>query len=312
MPDRRASADPAQGEAFSKNTRAAYATDWALFTRWCRLNGIDPLAPSPEIMARYLSGLASPEGSRGVSASTIERRLSGLVWNYAQRDLSFDRKNHELVEVLAQIKRNHARPPVRKEALRTADILAMITTLPFDLRGLRDRAILLLGYAGGLRRSEIVGLDMHQSDTPDGRGWVEISEPGARVVLSAKTGLREFEIGRGRYDASCPVHALEHWLKFSKIRFGPIFTATTRNGKTALKTRLNDKHVARLIKRTARDAKIRSELSDAERAVLFSGDSLREGLAATLALDGPWRVDVSGEDPTRTRFQTNLTKAAGL
>ncbi|WP_417809054.1 hypothetical protein [Thioclava sp.] len=124
----------------------------------------------------------------------------------------------------------------------------MIATLPFDLRELRDRAILLLGYAGGLRCSEILGLDRHECDTPDGRGWVEITEPGVRQVLNFKTGLHEVEIGRRGSEGTCPAHMLEQWLIFSKIRFGPIFVATSRDEKTALATRL--------IKRTILDAEI--------------------------------------------------------
>ena len=76
----------------------------------------------------------------------------------------------------------------------------MVATLPHDLRGLRDRAILLMGYAGGLRRSEIVSLDVHKDDTPDSGGWVEIMDKGALLTLNAKTGWREVEIGRGSTD----------------------------------------------------------------------------------------------------------------
>lgn len=98
----------------------------------------------------------------------------------------------------------------------------MVGTLPYDLRGLRDRAILLLGYAGGLRRSEIVSLDAHKDDTPDSGGWIEIFEDGALLTLNAKTGWREVEVGRGSSDQTCPVHALEQWLHFAKIDFGSV------------------------------------------------------------------------------------------
>ena len=99
----------------------------------------------------------------------------------------------------------------------------MIETLGFGLRDLRDRAILLIGYAGGLRRSEIVSLDVGKDDTPDSGGWIEILEDGALLTLNAKTGWREVEIGRGSSSQTCPVHALEQWLHFAKIDFGPVF-----------------------------------------------------------------------------------------
>jgi integrase len=308
--------------AASDNTLKAYGKDWAHFTRWCRMKGTEPLPPSPEMIGLYLADLASGSGpAPALSVSTIVRRLSGLAWNYAQRGFSLDRKNRHIATVLAGIKRKHARPPVQKEAILAEDIVAMVATLPFDLRGLRDRAILLFGYAGGLRRSEIVSLDVHKDDTPDSGGWIEVLEKGALLTLNAKTGWREVEIGRGSKEQTCPVHALEHWLHFAKIDFGPVFVGTTRDGKKASETRLNDKHVARLIKRTVLEAGIRSELPEKERLALFSGHSLRAGLASSAEVDERYVQKQLGHASAemtrryqrrRDRFRVNLTKAAGL
>ena len=308
--------------AASDNTLKAYAKDWAHFARWCRMKGAETLPPSPEMIGLYLADLASGAGpSPALSVSTIDRRLSGLAWNYAQRGFALDRKNRHIATVLAGIKRKHARPPVQKEAILADDILAMVATLPFDLRGLRDRAILLLGYAGGLRRSEIVSLDVHKDDTPDSGGWVEVFDKGTLLTLNAKTGWREVEIGRGSKDQTCPVHALEQWLHFAKIDFGPIFVGTSRDGKKALETRLNDKHVARLIKRTVLDAGIRSDLPEKDRLALFSGHSLRAGLASSAEVDERYVQKHLGHASAemtrryqrrRDRFRVNLTKAAGL
>ena len=308
--------------AASENTLKAYAKDWANFARWCRMKGAEPLPPSPEMIGLYLADLASGAGpSPALSVSTIDRRLSGLAWNYVQRGFALDRKNRHIATVFAGIKRKHARPPVQKEAILAEDILAMVATLPFDLRGLRDRAILLLGYAGGLRRSEIVSLDVHKDDTPDSGGWIEIFDKGALLTLNAKTGWREVEIGRGSKDQTCPVHALEQWLHFAKIDFGPIFTGTSRDGKRASETRLNDKHVARLIKRTVLDAGIRSDLPEKDRLAMFSGHSLRAGLASSAEVDERYVQKQLGHASAemtrryqrrRDRFRVNLTKAAGL
>jgi integrase len=306
----------------AENTNKAYAADWKHFARWCRLKGAEPLPPSSEMIGLYLADLAAPtNGSPTLSVSTIDRRLSGLAWNYAQRGFTLDRKNRHIASVLAGIKRKHARPPVQKEAIEAEDILAMVATLSYDLRGLRDRAILLLGYAGGLRRSEIVSLDVHKDDTPDSGGWIEIMEKGALLTLNAKTGWREVEIGRGSKDQTCPVHALEQWLHFAKIDFGPAFVGTSRDGKKATEARLNDKHVARLIKRTVLDAGIRGELPEKDRLALFSGHSLRAGLASSAEVDERYVQKQLGHASAemtrryqrrRDRFRVNLTKAAGL
>ncbi|EBA07822.1 tyrosine-type recombinase/integrase [Sagittula stellata] len=308
--------------AASDNTLKAYAQDWVHFIRWCRMKGTEALPPSPEMIGLYLADLASGSGSApALSVSTIVRRLSGLAWNCAQRGFTLDRKNRHIATVLAGIKRKHARPPVQKEAILAEDILAMVGTLSYDLRGLRDRAILLLGYAGGLRRSEIVSLDVHKDDTPESGGWIEIFDKGALLTLNAKTGWREVEIGRGSKDQTCPVHAVEQWLHFAKIGFGPVFVGTSRDGKRASETRLNDKHVARLIKRTVLDAGIRSELPEKERLALFSGHSLRAGLASSAEVDERYVQKHLGHASAemtrryqrrRDRFRVNLTKAAGL
>jgi integrase len=281
--------DTARGYAeasTAENTNKAYAADWKHFTRWCRLRGTDPLPPSPEMVGLYVADLAAATGTApALSVSTIERRLSGLAWNYTQRGFTLNRKDRHIATILAGIKRKHARPPVQKEAILPEDIQAMVATLPYDLRGLRDRAILLIGFAGGLRRSEIVSLDVHKDDTPDSGGWIEIMKQGVLLTLNAKTGWREVEIGRGSSDQTCPVHALEQWLHFAKIDFGPVFVRCSRDGKRALETRLSDKHVARLIKATVLKSNVRADLPEAKRLAMFSGHSLRAGLASSAEVD---------------------------
>lgn len=309
-------------QAMADTTNRAYAADWAHFSRWCRLRGADPLPPDPQLIGLYIAHCASPgDGTAALTVATIERRLSGLAWHYRQRNLTLDRTNRHIITVLAGIRRKHARPPVQKEALLAEDICAMIATLPFDLRGLRDRAILLLGYAGGLRRSEIVCLDVGKDDTPDSGGWLAIEDGGAVLTLRGKTGWREVEIGRGSSERTCPVHAVEQWLHFAKIDFGPVFVRTSRDGKRALERRLNDRHVARLIKSTALAAGLRSELPNAERLALFSGHSLRAGLATSAEVDERYVQKHLGHASAemtrryqrrRDRFRVNLTKAAGL
>ena len=306
----------------AENTNKAYTADWKHFARWCRLRGTDPLPPSPEMIGLYLTDLAAPtNGVPALSVSTIDRRLSGLAWNYTQRGFALDRKDRHIATVLAGIKRRHARPPVQKEAILPEDILAMIATLPHDLRGLRDRAILLIGYAGGLRRSEIVSLDHSKDDTPDSGGWIDILKDGAVLTLNAKTGWREVEIGRGSSDQTCPVRALEQWLHFARIDFGPVFVRTSRDGTRALDTRLSDKHVARLIKATVLAAGIRADLPEKDRLALFSGHSLRAGLASSAEVDERYVQKQLGHASAemtrryqrrRDRFRVNLTKAAGL
>ena len=311
--------------AGSANTRKAYAADWKLFSAWCRRSGLSPLRPHPQTVGLYITACASGSvgtTARASSVSTIERRLSSLSWNYAQRGLPLDRKDRHIATVMAGIRKSHARPPVQKEAVLAEDIIAMIETLDRGtLRGLRDRAMLLIGYAGGLRRSEIVGLDLKAEQTEDGRGWIEILDKGMLITLRGKTGWREVEIGRGSSDATCPVAAVETWITFAKLAHGPLFRRVTGQGKAVGSERLNDKEVARLVKRTAMAAGIRGDLSEIERAFRFSGHSLRAGLASSAEVDERYVQKHLGHASAemtrryqrrRDRFRVNLTKAAGL
>ena len=310
--------------ASSANTRLAYASNWKHFSGWCRRQGLAVQPPDPQIVGLYIAACASGEvgGGQKNAVSTIERRLSSLSWNYTQRGQVLDRKDRHIATVMAGIRNTHAKPPRQKEALLPEDLLAMLET--FDrgsLRGIRDRAMLLLGFAGGLRRSEIVGLDVGEEQTEDGRGWIQVLDKGLLLTLRGKTGWREVEIGRGSADTTCPVVALETWLKLARIGHGPLFRRVTGQGKAVGTERLNDKQVARLVKTAALAAGVRGDLSEEARAPLFAGHSLRAGLASSVEVDERYVQKqlghVSAEmtrryQRRRDRFRVNLTKAAGL
>ena len=310
-------------KATSENTNKAYKADWAHFASWCRRKGVDPLVPSPAIVGLYITDCAKPrDGAPALSVATIERRMSGLSSHYRQRGLGLDLKDRHIATVWAGIKNAHGTPPVQKEAVLAGDVLAMIATLSFNLRDMRDRAIILLGYAGGLRRTEITGLDVGKDNTDESRGWVEILKDGAVLHIKGKTGWREVEIGRGSADATCPVHAVEQWLHYAKIDHGPVFRRVYRDNSGVGSERLSDKHIARLIKRLVLDAGVGPEnLSDEDRVKLFSGHSLRAGLASGAEVDERYIQKQLGHASAemtrryqrrRDRFRVNLTKAAGL
>jgi len=314
--------------ATSANTRRAYASDWRHFASWCRRQGFELMPPDPQTVGLYITALASGSAVGTVlgakkSVATIERRLSSLTWNYAQRGQPLDRKDRAIATVMAGIRNTHAAPPRQKEAILPEDLIAMLETLDRgSLRGLRDRAMLLLGFAGGLRRSEIVGLDVGRDQTEDSSGWIEFFPgKGLLVTLRGKTGWREVEIGRGSSDATCPIVALETWLKLARIAHGPLFRRVTGQGKKVGSERLNDQEVARLVKRTALAAGVRGDLTEGERTKLFAGHSLRAGLASSAEIDERYVQKQLGHASAemtrkyqrrRDRFRVNLTKASGL
>jgi integrase len=311
--------------ASSPNTRRAYDSDWKHFGSWCRRQGLDQLRPDPQIVGLYIAACASgaaTDNRKPAAVSSIERRLSALSWHYRQLGERLDRGDRHIAMVLDGIRNTHGRPPLQKEAVLPEDLIAMLETLDRgSLRGLRDRAILLIGFAGGLRRSEVVGLDVAQGQTEDGRGWIEILERGVVLTLRGKNGWREVEIGRGSSDSTCPVAALETWLKLGRIAHGPLFRRVTGRGKSVGPERLRDQEVARLVKRAAIAAGIRGDLPEGERAAKFAGHSLRAGLASSAEVDERYVQKQLGHTSAemtrryqrrRDRFRVNLTKAAGL
>ena len=242
----------------AENTQRAYESDWRQFSSWLRRQGFAVSPPDPQTVGLYLAACADGTGRMTpMSVATLERRLSGIAWHYRQLGEPLDTQDRHVATVLAGIRRAHGRPPVQKEAIFADDLLAMLATLENDLRGLRDRAILAIGFAGGLRRSEIVGLDCGPNQSEDGTGWIEIfgrakssegskddgadgagapNEGGLLLTINGKTGWREVEIGRGSSDLTCPVAMLETWMRLGRIANGPFSAASARKTPASVRS----------------------------------------------------------------------------
>ncbi len=306
--------------AQADNTQRAYAADWRMFASWLRRQGLPETPPDPEAVGLYLAAQVERRGTE-LSVATLERRLSGIAWRYRQLGESLEIRDRHIATVLAGIRRRHGRPPSQKAAIFADELLAMLATLEMDLRGLRDRAILAIGFAGGLRRSEIVGLDCGPRQSEDGSGWVEVFPEGALLTIRGKTGWRDVEIGRGSRPDTCPVALLETWLRLGRISHGPLFRPIARKNGGVSGERLTDKHVVRLVQRCALAAGLRGDLSEGERRLAFGGHSLRAGLASSAQIEeahvqkhlGHASAEMTRRyQRKRDRFQVNLTKAAGL
>jgi integrase len=306
--------------AQADNTQRAYAADWKMFASWLRRQGLPETPPDPEAVGLYLASQVERRGAE-LSVATLERRLSGIAWRYRQLGEPLEIRDRHIATVLAGIRRRHGRPPSQKAAIFADELLAMLATLEMDLRGLRDRAILAIGFAGGLRRSEIVGLDYGPRQTEDGSGWVELFPGGALLTIRGKTGWRDVEIGRGSRPETCPVALLETWLRLGRISHGPLFRPIARKNGGVSGERLTDKHVVRLVKTCALAAGLRGDLAEGERRLAFGGHSLRAGLASSAQIEeahvqkhlGHASAEMTRRyQRKRDRFQINLTKAAGL
>jgi integrase len=307
----------------SENTRRAYEADWRQFASWLRRKGLPESPADPAVVGLYLADCAKGPypGAARASVATLERRLCGIAWRYRQHGKALDVRDGHIASVLAGIRRLHGRPPAQKAAIFADELLDMLASLDMDLRGIRDRAILALGFAGALRRSEIVGLDCGPDQSEDGAGWIEIQNGGVLLTIQGKTGWREVEIGRGSRPETCPVALLETWLRLGRVAHGPVFRPIARKNGGVGSERLSDKHVARLVQKTALKAGIRGDLTEGERRTAFGGHSLRAGLASSAQIEEAHVQKHLGHASAemtrryrrkRDRFQVNMTKAAGL
>lgn len=255
-------------------TRSGYRSDLAHFTSWCDERSLPSLPAEPATVARYLADLAQA----GYAVATLERRLAALSQAHQAAGCDTPTRSLAVRKVFAGIKRRHGTAQQGKAPLLPADLTLLLAELDDSPAGLRDRALLLLGFAGAFRRSELVALEVAD---------LQLRREGLVVTIRRSKTDQEGEgaqlgIPRGRKE-SCPVRAVEAWLKASAITEGPLFRPIDRHGNIKPQ-RLAPFHVARLIKRLA-DA---AGLDPAD----YGGHSLRAGLATAAAAAGAEERDI--------------------
>jgi site-specific recombinase XerD len=251
------------------NTTRAYASDWKQFTAWCDRYRLEPLPAPAAVVGLYLTSLAK----RGLAVSTIRRRAAAIARAHRQAGHLPATSDPGVLTVMEGIARVHGSAPNKKTALLRDPLLELIDRIDTgDTAGLRDRALLLLGFAVGLRRSEIVALQVEDlSPSPDG-----IRIRIARSKTDQYGRGQELLIVYAEAPRPCPVRALRAWLDAAQITTGAIFRRVTRTG--AISSPLTAQTVALIIKKRARAA----GLDPRE----FAGHSLRAGYATQAARDG--------------------------
>lgn len=251
--------------AKSPNTQRAYDADWRSFRAWCAEHQLDALPAAPATIGLYIAALSGGGAAR--SPATIERALAGIAHRHRMKGFPFDRRHPAIADVLAGLKRTRRRPPAGRAPLLPELVRKLLATCGNDLAGARDRALLLLGFAGGLRRSELVGIDVeHLKEGRDGLlvtlPWSKGDQEGQGTVIG---------IPRAANSDLCPVQAVKEWRHYADIEDGPLFRRINRWGTVEL-YRLTPQSVALVVKRRAAAA----GLARAEIATL-SGHSLRAG-----------------------------------
>jgi integrase len=290
----------------AENTTRVYRTSWAQFSAWCAEHGVTPLPASAETVAFYVADLA-----KVAKPATIDARLAAI--SAAHRAAGYDSPTKEEAVRLVRrgVRRTLGTAQRQVHPVTVPDLRTMLQGLGTDPAGCRDRALLLLGFAGALRRSELVGLDV--ADLTGGTDGLTVCL--RRSKTDQEGAGRTLGIPFGSNLATCPVRAWRAWLALSSITEGPAFRPVDRHGHIG-PTRLSGQAVALVLKRHA----ARAGLDPGE----VAGHSLRAGLATSAAAAGvPERViaEQTGHKGTAmlrryiregSLFRENAASAVGL
>ena len=255
-------------QSLSVATRKAYASDFRLFTAWCATHAVPASPAAPETVALFLADQAQA----GVAASTLTRRLAAIKCAHEAQGHATPTAHKGVTAALKGIRRAKGTAPTKKKAA-TADIVKeMVRRCPPTLTGKRDRALLLLGFAGAFRRAELVALTVADLAFVDDGLRVTIrksktDQEGAGQVIAIPHGSVLF----------CPVTALKAWLAVAGIEAGAVFRAVGKGSRVG-PVALSDKSVANRVKHYA--GQVGLEAAD------FAAHSLRAGFVTSAAEAG--------------------------
>jgi site-specific recombinase XerD len=243
-------------------TRRAYRSDWRAFETWCRRANTCPLPASAAAVAAYLAHVADA----GLRASTISRKLAAISYAHKLKGIDPPTASEAVRAVLRGIRRRVGVAPARKAPATALAIAAMLEHVPDTLIGRRDRAILLIGFAAALRRSELAGLQVSDLERhADGlivhirRSKTDQEGAGAQIPVPRGGRLR-------------PVDALDAWLAAAEITAGPVFVSIGKGARVSRKA-LSCKAVGGIVKRYAAAAGYDPKA--------FAGHSLRAGFVTS-------------------------------
>ena len=257
----------------ANNTVRAYKSDFNDFELFCVKNGFKSLPSDPKIISLYLTYLSTKDAK----ISTLKRRLVSIGVIHKLKGYYIDTKHPSIIENVMGIKRRKGSSQISKKPILISDLKKIINVIDHqnkeEIKKLRDRSLILIGFSGGFRRNEIVSLDYEDLDfVPE----------GLKIILR-RSKTDQFGVGFTKalpyFDSPqyCPVVSLKRWIGISKISSGPIFRRFSK-GSRLLENRLTDQSVALLIKEYLKLTGIDNKN--------YSGHSLRSGFATSAAESG--------------------------
>ncbi|MFB6230478.1 MAG: tyrosine-type recombinase/integrase [Salinibacter sp.] len=268
--------------ALSENTRKAYQRGWEDFLAFCESHGLEAAPASEQAVALYLSDRAED-----LATSTLSQRVAAIQHAHDERGLISPTRSKGVQNVMRGIRRESNRTPEQAPPLLTEHVKEMVDTLPGDasppngteaeaawLRGKRDRALILTGFAGAFRRSELAALRVeHIESRPSG---LLVTVPESKTDQEGEGQL--VAIRRIEDSGYCPVKALRRWASVASIDDGPIFRGVPRSGFIS-RDAITGRTVGNAVKRAA-------EAAGLPQADDYTGHSLRAGHITQASMEG--------------------------
>jgi len=250
----------------AESSRRAYRSDWQIFTAWAKERNLCSLPASIETVAAFLASQADS----GFKPSTLNRRMAAIRYAHLLEGHQSPTDDEKVRSVLRGIRREKGVAPDKKSPALAEIVISMVSHCPDTIKGKRDRALLLIGFAGAFRVSELVDLEIRD---------IEFKERGLSIrIRRSKTDPeskgQEIAIVPGRH--ACPVEALKTWIEASNIKEGKIFRSIRKNG--IIGGDISTKGATFIVKKYA-------SMSGLD-ASCYSPHSLRAGLATSAAERG--------------------------
>ena len=274
------------------STLRGYRADWRDFSAFCEGQGLLALPASPETVCSYLAHCAD---SGQLKMGSIQRRVSAIAAAHMAANLDTPTCTTAVRLCLAGIRRALGTRQEGKAPALTSDVAAMLSHVPAGLLGLRDRALLLVGFAGALRRSELAALNVED---------LSFGDDGVKILIRHSKTDQEGAgqvVGITRGSKLCPVQAIQAWFAAAGITTGPVFRSVNRHRQVS-STGITPQVVAMVVKRCAAATGL-----DVRQ---YSGHSLRSGLVTSAVLS---HVDLpSIQRQTRHKSLDMLMKYARI
>ena len=292
--------------ATSPATARAYRSDWAIFAAWCDQVGAESLPATPATVATF----AAARADAGDKASTIERRMAAIAKAHKVAGSESPTRSTEVRETMRGVRNLLTGATKKKDALDASRILAVLAATEGNYRGIRDRAVLSVGFVAGLRRAEIAALDLADLDfSPRGvvvtlRRSKTDQEGAGRPVEIAATGT-----------ATCPVAALLARIAAAGIEDGALFRELDRSGTRLQPGRMGAEAVSRMVKRLAKRAGLAGDFGGHSLRAGFATSAIRSGVAREYVMrQGGWNSEriMRGYVRAAEAFAVNYSAMLGL